>query len=96
MLNFAKPAMYQQTNGESLLRLSDNFFVSPEDENYKAWLAAGNKPLPAPEPPAPPAPPTAAQKLAAAGLSVVELKELLGLSPRAKTQATAKGPIPSA
>ena len=88
--------MYQQTNGDSLLRLSDNFFVSPEDENCKAWLAAGNTPEPAPELPAPPAPLSARERLAQAGLTVEELKELLGLAPRAKTQATAKGPIPSA
>ena len=34
---------------------------------------------PQPEPPAPPAPLTAAEKLAQSGLTVAELKELLGL-----------------
>jgi hypothetical protein len=35
---------------------------------------------PQPEPPAPPAPLTPAEKLAQSGLSVAELKELLGLN----------------
>lgn len=45
---------------------------------YLAWVAEGNEAQPyvAPEPPAPPTP---AEKLAASGLSVDELKELLGL-----------------
>ena len=38
---------------------------------------AGNTPDPAPAPPAPPAPLTPAEKLAAAGLTVEELKALL-------------------
>ena len=45
---------------------------------YLAWLAEGNEPLPAPEPPVPPVL-TPEQKLANAGLTVDELKTLLGL-----------------
>jgi len=45
---------------------------------YLAWVAAGNMPEPAPEPPAP-EPLTPAEKLAASGLTVTELKTLLGL-----------------
>ena len=71
--------MYQLTSGDSILRLSDNAFIPPSPDNrdfaeYTAWLADGNTPDPAP---APPAPLTPAEKLAAAGLTVEELKELL-------------------
>jgi hypothetical protein len=47
-------------------------------QDYLAWLADGNTPNPYVPPPEP-APLTPAEKLAAAGLSVDELKELLGL-----------------
>ena len=47
-------------------------------EAYKEWLAEGNTPNPYVPPPEP-APLTPAEKLAAAGLSVTELKELLGI-----------------
>ena len=46
---------------------------------YLAWLEAGNTPEPAPEPEPVPEP-TAAEKLAAAGLTVDELKLLLGIA----------------
>lgn len=42
------------------------------------WIADGNTPNPY-VPPAPPTPLTAAEKLEAAGLTVDELKELLGI-----------------
>ena len=74
---------YQLTQGEMILRLADNAFIPPDPANtdyqaYLAWLEAGNTPEPAPEPePVPEL--TPAEKLAASGLTVKELKELLGL-----------------
>jgi len=50
----------------------------PYQDEYKAWLAEGNTPNPYVPPPEP-APLTPIEKLAAAGLSVTELKELLGI-----------------
>jgi hypothetical protein len=47
-------------------------------EVIQDWIDDGNTPNPYVPPPAPPEP-TPAEKLAAAGLSVDELKELLGL-----------------
>jgi hypothetical protein len=73
---------YQLTTGDTIKRLADNAFIPPDPANtdyaeYQQWLAAGNTPDPAPAPPAPPEPPTAIEKLAAAGLTVEELKALL-------------------
>ena len=73
---------YQLTTGDTILRLADNAFIPQDPGNrdfaeYTAWLAEGNTPEPAPAPPAPPAPLTPAEKLAAAGLTVEELKALL-------------------
>ena len=45
---------------------------------YLAWLEEGNEPLP-PDPTPEPQPLTAQQKLEAAGLTIEELKGLLGL-----------------
>jgi len=73
---------YQLTNGNTILRLSDNAWF-PEDpantdyQQYQAWVAAGNTPEPAPAPPAPPKPLTLTEKLAAAGITIEELKEAL-------------------
>lgn len=55
--------------------------TDPANTDYQAfikWCEEGNEPLPyaAPEPPAPPTP---EEKLAASGLTVDELKSLLGL-----------------
>ena len=74
---------YQLTNGEMIKRLSDNFFISqdlanPQYIKYLKWLEEGNTPLP-PDPLPEPEPLTAQQKLEAAGLTIEELKDLLGL-----------------
>lgn len=75
--------MFQLTAFDCILRLEDNAFIPPDPANvdwqqYQAWLAAGNEPEPAPQQPAP-VEMTPAEKLAAAGLTVDELKALLGL-----------------
>ena len=74
---------YQLTPFDCILRLADNASIPPDPANidyaaYLEWVAAGNTPEPAPEPPAP-VELTAAEKLAAAGLTVEELKSLLDL-----------------
>jgi hypothetical protein len=74
---------YQLTQGNTILRLADNAFIPPDPANtdyaaYLKWVEAGNTPEPAPEPPAP-VKPTAEEKLAASGLTIAELKGLLGL-----------------
>jgi hypothetical protein len=74
--------MYQLTVTDTILRLADNAFIPPDPANtdyreYLAWVEAGNTPEPAPEPPAP-VELTPAEKLAASGLTVEELKNLLG------------------
>ena len=74
---------YQLTTGNTILRLEDNAFIPPDPANtdyaaYLEWVEQGGTPEPAPvvEPPAPLTPP---EKLAASGLTVEELKQLLGL-----------------
>ena len=74
---------YQLTTSTTILRTTDGAFIPPDPANvdfatYLAWLEAGNTPDPAPTP-VPPVPLTPAEKLAQSGLSVLELKELLGL-----------------
>lgn len=64
-------------------RLSDGALIPtpsdyPDYQEYLAWLAEGNEPLPAPEPEPVPEP-TPEQKLASAGLTVEDLRQLLGL-----------------
>ena len=73
--------MYQLTTGDCIKRLADDAFIPPDPANtdyaeYQQWLAVGNTPDPAPAPPVV-TPPTPAEKLAAAGLTVEELKALL-------------------
>jgi len=75
--------MYQLTTGDTIVRLTDNAFIPPDPANtdyqqYLKWLEEGNTPLP-PDPIPEPEPLTAQQKLEAAGLTVEELKDLLGL-----------------
>lgn len=74
---------YQLTSGDTILRLSDHAFIPPNPANndyiaYLAWLEEGNTPetYVAPEPPVPLTP---EEKLAASGLTVEELKSLLGI-----------------
>ena len=74
---------YQLTTGTSIIRISDGAFIPPDPANtdyvaFLDWVAAGNTPEPSPVV-APPAPLTTEQKLEAAGLTVDELKSLLGL-----------------
>jgi len=74
---------YKLTKDDMILRLSDNAFIPPnllnvDYQQYLKWLEEGNEPLP-PDPIPEPEPLTPQQKLEAAGLTVDELKELLGL-----------------
>jgi hypothetical protein len=71
------------TTSDCILRIADNAYIPPDPANrdyrdYLEWVEAGNEPEPAPEPPAP-VELTPTEKLAAAGLTVAELRELLGL-----------------
>ena len=75
--------MYQLISEHTVRRLSDGAWVPVDTRNcdyqaYQKWVGEGNTPDPAPEPPAP-VELTAAEKLTAAGLTVAELKTLLGL-----------------
>jgi hypothetical protein len=70
-------------NTEYIYRMSDGASISkdltnPDYQQYLKWLEEGNEPLP-PDPEPEPEPLTPQQKLEAAGLSIEELKELLGL-----------------
>jgi hypothetical protein len=74
---------YQLTNTDAIFRTADNAWIPPDLGNqdyvaYLTWVKAGNTPEPAPIV-APPAPLTPAEKLSASGLTVEELKQLLGL-----------------
>ena len=74
---------YTLTGSTTIIRDIDGANIPPDEANtdyqaYLAWVAEGNTPNPY-VPPAPPTPLTAAEKLEAAGLTVDELKELLGI-----------------
>ena len=74
---------YQLTQHDTILRIEDNANIPLDPANtdyqeYLSWLAKGNTPEPAPDPEPVPVL-TAEQKLEAAGLTVAELRELLGL-----------------
>lgn len=71
---------YQLTSSSTIVRLADNAFIPADPANtdyqaYLAWIEEGNEPLAAPAPDL-----TPAEKLAAAGLTIEELRELLGLA----------------
>ena len=74
---------YKIINDQIVLRIEDQAFITRVDGNplhdeYLKWLEQGNEPLP-PDPTPKPEPLTAQQKLEAAGLTIEELKGLLGL-----------------
>jgi hypothetical protein len=74
---------YQLTTSTCIIRLSDGATIPNDPGNrdyaeYLDWLEAGNTPEPAPDL-APPPVLTTEQKLAVAGLTVAELRELFGL-----------------
>jgi len=74
---------YKIINDQIVLRIEDQTFITRVDGNslhdeYLKWLEEGNTPLP-PDLIPEPEPLTAQQKLEAAGLTVEELKDLLGL-----------------
>ena len=75
--------MYKLTNSVITIRLADNrqFPNDPANTDYAQyliWLEEGNTPDPA-DPIPEPVELTPAEKLASAGLSVDELKSLLGI-----------------
>jgi hypothetical protein len=74
---------YTLTLNSSVSRDADGAAIPADKANgdyqaYLAWLADGNTPNPYVPPPEP-APLTPQEKLEAAGLTVDELKELLGI-----------------
>jgi hypothetical protein len=75
--------MYKIINQNMVYNLDTEFYIPNDPDNtdyqeYLKWLEEGNTPLP-PDPIPEPEPLTPQQKLEAAGLSIEELKELLGL-----------------
>ena len=74
---------YQLSQDNTIFRIEDGAWIPQDPANidyqeYLAWVAEGNEPLP-PDPIPEPEPLTPQQKLEAAGLTVEELRELLGL-----------------
>ena len=69
---------YQLTTTDTILRIADNAFIHTDYAAYLQWVEQGGMPEPA-SIPEPPVELTPAEKLAASGLTVAELKELLGI-----------------
>jgi hypothetical protein len=75
---------YQLTASDTIIRVVDHASIPNDPANrdraaYDVWLAAGGVPGPYVAPSAPPSP-TPLEKLTAAGLSVADLKTLLGIA----------------
>jgi len=82
-INYKKITWPAGWTEECIQRLPDNTIIPFSEDNvdyqqYLKWLEEGNTPLP-PDPEPTPEPLTAQQKLEAAGLTIEELKGLLGL-----------------
>ena len=76
--------MYKLTNSETIIRTTDNAFIPADVANtdyqqYLQWVSEGGEPEPA-DPIQEPTPLTPEEKLQNAGLTISELKTLLGIN----------------